>query len=174
MIPYLKNTKARLRQEEVRAHAEYKEAEKEYEEVLAYKKHLDDAFKASIKDWYAQQSLFKNRVQEAIDYDISFTKTYSYILGKLGKQIIKQRKKLISLQKKTIWPEPRHYKFIYHLYHVIPKDVKDAELMQQSLKRLKSDDFWKEYMNASVSQEIMTELGKYLQLIDQAETLIKK
>lgn len=171
--PLSEKYEAHLIHKEARAQAEFKEAEKEYEEVLAYQKYLNDTYRASIKDWYKQQALYKNNLQEAIDYDISFAKTNGHILGKLGKQIIKQRKKLISLQKKTIWPEPRQYKFIYHLYHVIPKDVKDAELMRQSLERLKSDDFWKEYLNASVALGIITELKKYQQLVDQAKALIE-
>lgn len=166
--------RAKLLTEKLESEAEMEEAEEHLREVLGYQQYLMTAYTVSCGSWNNWQTFCQGRIQRAINLDISFTESQRQILGELGKQVIKQRKKLVSLQKKTKWPKPDFNTFIHCLYHVIPKDIKGDALMEQSIERLHSDDFWTEYINKSMSLEIMQELGKFLQMIDLAYAKIKK
>ena len=154
-------------------------AEQEHEEALAflrrvnnYQELLNNSFKNNLVVWKKAQAELKAKLQNALDIDISYVKAHAKILGKLAKQIAKQRKRLLALQKKTVWPEAKYYEYITCLYYVIPKEVSHEELMSKSEARLELESFWQEYNQQALPKEVVKELVVFLKMIAEANALL--
>ena len=115
---------------------------------------------------------------EEIKYQLLLSKDLGYIekntevLGKLSKQIKKQYKKLDRLQRKAYWPEYYWLSYIGFLYHDIPHEVSNEELMSRSKAKLEQESFWQELNNKALPQEIVQNVTEYEALITQANKIL--
>lgn len=167
-----KEYEIKLLEDREKAIERHKEAVDYYDVVIRYNNLLHKSFFNNLEAWYIEQAKLKARLQKALILDLGYIEKNTEVLGKLSKQIKKQYKKLDRLQRKAYWPEYYWLSYIGFLYHDIPHEVSNEELMSRSKAKLEQESFWQELNNKALPQEIVQNVTEYEALITQANKIL--